>query len=194
MLRVVDARSLLDIADRFGPRLRAAKVRPRRDRHAFTSAVTGLPATNGSVAPPSVAPHAEARAVVLPHRATTAPLRVGGTYAAIHWTGFDGDQKAVGAGFLLRIDGASPLGASDTPEIVRLLDGGSEPFEATARHLLTAEEAGWLVGRLGRGERPTRWPAGRPLVWSAARVGVTHRERSRTGRSGRDSGGRPHPA
>lgn len=97
-------------------------------------------------------------------------VNVGQTYAAIHWTGFDEDQSAVGSGFLLRMDGESPLGASDTPEIVELLDGGSEPFEATARHLLTAEEACWLVGRLGRGERPKRWPDGRPLVWSEAMV------------------------
>ncbi|MBZ5710495.1 hypothetical protein [Nannocystis pusilla] len=97
-------------------------------------------------------------------------VQVGRTYAAIHWTGFDEDQEAVGSGFLIRMDGESPLGASDTPEIIGLLDGGSEPFKATARHLLTAEEACWLVGRLGRGERPTHWPDGRPLVWSAAMV------------------------
>lgn len=97
-------------------------------------------------------------------------VQVGQTYAAIHWTGFDEDPDAVGSGFLIRMDGESPLGASDTPEIVGLLDGGSEPFEATARHLLTAEEACWLVERLGRGERPTHWPDGRPLVWSEAMV------------------------
>ncbi|MDC0716651.1 hypothetical protein [Nannocystis bainbridge] len=97
-------------------------------------------------------------------------VQVGRTYAAIHWTGFDEDQEAVGSGFLIRMDGESPLGASDTPEILELLDGGSEPFEATARHLLTAEEACWLVGRLERGERPTHWPDGRPLVWSVATV------------------------
>jgi hypothetical protein len=97
-------------------------------------------------------------------------VQVGRTYAAIHWTGFDEDEEAVGSGFFIRMDGESPLGASDTPEIVELLDGGSEPFEATARHLLTAEEACWLVGRLGRGERPTHWADGRPLVWSVAMV------------------------
>lgn len=84
-------------------------------------------------------------------------------HAAIHWTGFGDVRGAVGAGFLVRHEGESPLGAHDSPEAVRLLDGGSEPFEVTARHLLDLAAA-WLVWQLGRRGRPARWPDGRPLT------------------------------
>jgi len=91
-------------------------------------------------------------------------------YASVHWSGFIDDQEAVGAGFLVRLGGESPLGDQDSPEILQMLDGGSEPFAATARHLLRAEDARWLVAQLGQSLRPTSWPDGRPLVWSEAMV------------------------
>lgn len=95
-----------------------------------------------------------------------------GGYASLHWTGF-GDEDAVGSGFFVRLAGLSPLGDQDSPEILELLDGGSEPFDATARHLLRAEDACWLAWQLRRGVRPTRWPDGRALEWSESIVDVT---------------------
>lgn len=93
-------------------------------------------------------------------------------YASIHWSGFcEREPPPVGSGFLIRHRGESPLGSHETPESLEILDGGSEPFTATARHLLTAEEVGWLVWQLGRqARRPTHWPDGRPLVWSDVMV------------------------
>lgn len=98
----------------------------------------------------------------------------GHSYAAVHWSGFTARQTPVGSGFLVRHQGESPLGDQESPEILSLLDGGSEPFPATARHLLDDRDACWLVWQLGRsGGRPTHWPDGRPLVWSNATVDET---------------------
>jgi len=91
----------------------------------------------------------------------------GDDYASIHWSGFCERESPVGSGFLIRHRGESPLGSRETPESLEILDGGGEPFKASARHLLDAREAGWLVWQLGRRPgRPTHWPDGRPLVSS----------------------------
>lgn len=95
--------------------------------------------------------------------------RTGGA-ALVYCTAFGRDRGAVRPEFVIMVEGASPIGR-ERPGILTVLDGGGEPFRITARHLLGARDASWLVWQLGQSDaRPTHWPDGRPMVWSVAAI------------------------
>lgn len=93
---------------------------------------------------------------------------VGETYAAIHWTGFDEDQHAVGSGFLIRMDGESPLGASDTrAEQVRRRRHDRRSRSPTRTAAADARRPLPCGGRLCARRCRSR-PRGQALLWDLA--------------------------
>lgn len=96
-----------------------------------------------------------------------------GARASVAWTGFLEDSEAVGSGFLVRIDGMSPIG-EESPEVRPVLDAAGSRMQVTSRHLVSARSAFHVLERFGRsGVRAEVWSDGIPILWSRAVVSTS---------------------
>lgn len=97
----------------------------------------------------------------------------GDAYASVGWTGFLPESDAIGSGFLVRIDGMSPLG-EESPEVRPVLDGAGAPTQVASRHLVCASAALHVLACFGRsGARANRSRDGVPIAWGPAVVSTS---------------------